>query len=92
MTLATTGARVYGLDIRHPVTKPVVADGGTGRAPPRSPPVSTESQTTTPAVTPGADPVPAVATDPAGGTAALEQVTENLLVEDVSIDGMCGVY
>ena len=45
---------------------------------------------------------PTTTETPASGTAApeagptatveLEHVTEDLLVEDVSIDGMCGVY
>jgi mycofactocin precursor len=41
------------------------------------------------------DPTPTVETEvPEATTAAteLESVTEDLLVEDVSIDGMCGVY
>lgn len=37
---------------------------------------------------------PAVLTDPADAVAAApdEVVVEDLLVEEVSIDGMCGVY
>jgi mycofactocin precursor len=43
--------------------------------------------------TPAVEPADTARTDAAGtGTAAAPAVEEDLLVEDVSIDGMCGVY
>ena len=49
--------------------------------------------TLTTAVDPNATPV-ATALDPAPGAAAdvNAEVTEELLIEEISIDGMCGVY
>ena len=35
---------------------------------------------------------PAVVAEPPAGDAEVELVEEELLVEEISIDGMCGVY
>ncbi len=51
---------------------------------------ATTPQSTTPADTQGDRPVPDKSATKAGSEPAL--VLDELLVEDVSIDGMCGVY
>ena len=51
--------------------------------------VTTTEETT---LAPAGDPTAAAPTDGAGAPVADALVEADLLVEDVSIDGMCGVY